>query len=1803
MWKYNSDFNKWSSTDDKLTKSDFNYLKQELKSTRLYSKCLSGATYLPVNDLSNIYDIIEEYQFRNWYIPQIVGSAYSVSTIPPQDATPITNSSSYDFYNKSLSEYGLTLKNLFTPSRLIKDSLENYNYVDVSTTEPIDLSLITDPYYIDDVRLKEGHKVLVKDQITVVTLLNSIDPNTYFTGNYTTSQDFGATIEYQYFDESNGIYTYKNGKLIRDLILDDYQRCIRFSTNVKLGTSNAGKQFHLSRLLDGFYPTTSLTQPIEFKEKKNWILRNRVDYNNLFEINYYDVIKNGTQSYTFENITYTIPTRTISVGEFGVILNTQEGKSNIIKNKYKVNLRGISETSQYYWICGDSNTLLKVRKHDFEIERIKIEDIISIQPQIIKTNIYSVSFFNDLRGVIVGELNTILVTKNGGHTWTRIELDDFNSYNYNKVLFTTATSFFIAGNTGVLIEMVDTIDGWVAYKRRVSKKIDDDDEYILVDNINDIYKTTLTTWSASYSYSTYSIPTNKELLFLATNNGNIIAYDINNSFSDLGTDFIYFDFSKYYGDIRNITRRKDTDYFYFTGTDTITNQDGIFSFDINNFQYLGTGSSYSNTTVGLTAANFDYAIYPNEIFDYDGSELIICGNTSLLQSSTYSVLDFNILDPTFEEKLKSKLLVLDYDIASKLNFFTDAGDYRLPNSLTFSDASLVGSYLAFDPLIISATAPSFMTQSETNWITYWSDRQKTFQFYTNTPMDESVTVLMSTTFSYSSVSTSTTISSITGSASQISYLAPTITISNSVKSVSIKNAGTGYATSSNVSTTGGSGTGLKVDIKAPLGLITSVKIVDGGYGYNGGDVVIINGGVGGTIKIDSVKNSSQSRYDSQGLPYISTPTSAYDIYIYDYLMVYKVSTSYPVSIGDIIQFNSSVVDGQFMVNKIETLSGDNYIYMFTDFNGNITKELQTTTYSITLTNLNRYQTMDELTYRFNEHPIGNAYKLEYSDSYGNVLSSTSSIIKISADFNYLTSYYNLGTNVIIGGNYSEMKYTSGFLNFGYSPTYNLLSYLEGINGIGDLNPTFYATKEYLAMPEYRNIPLGSLTSTTAYIDSNGMTASYDLNKQGNKITFGKDLYLEWNSILLNTFVDVIIHGTTDYTTERLLVMDKYYDEANNAYVIDFHKRLNFTLYDPAILSGTLDIISRRHLSQISDDLQELNNIQRTKGKSNSWKDQGSFVYESYENELNFKIPTDSYAKVLLSDASTVSKLSAIIYVDYKNELAMNITRLAKEYSIPILNTSQTGPGSSIYNPGKLYISCSQKHELITGDGVNLEFTGATGSSQQLNQQYFGYHPVIKVTDYDFVVNIDYGTTPLLGNDIGYVKYTRQDPFLNYQPVDLIDYGVDKRGKQSIELTIENLKISGSVYSLIDIDYDKYRYRLIDGLNLEIITLSYPWILEAEISGAIIGINSGELIWYKGTWECGRWFGGTWHSGVWMGGDWYGGTWNSNIINDRILSVTVDTKTIDNERSIWYGGRWYTGTWNNGTWNNGRWYSGTWNNGVWYKGTWNDGTWNSGLFEGGIWVLGTWNTGIFNCNSDPAYWLDGEWNGGDFENGMWYDGTWQQKNGESRFGTKSFNSRTATWQGGYWLSGSFYSKLNTNDSGQLDVSDTHKYSIWKTGKWLSGEWYGGIAYNMDWKLGTWYGGILEDIQVVGIDTLNNTFTLNGIFKFNIGDDIYIVDNQVGGTYSTFGSNEEPGRYKVIFVEENGITLNHPYETTTIHVNYQLSGTSVNLVETNLRVVSRFTNLNWKSGIWTNGLFDSGLWEGGIWYNGVFSGTWM
>ena len=1711
MWVYNSDYSKWEASGDKLSLSNYELLKQELSSVRFYSKCLSGATYLPVKNTSNIYDILGDFQPRNWYL-STNGSQYSNTGVPPEHPQPIFATTSYDYYTRYLGEYGLTLKNLFTPNRLIKDAIKNYLEVDVATTEPlVDLTLFSANRVIDGIKLKNGHRVLIKDQKERVTLPNTTDPNSYFSSPYDVVANFGATIEYEIFSSSNGIYAFKDGLLSKTDELNVYEDCIRYSVVVKNGNNNFDKQFHLKRLLNGYFPTSSLQDPVEFEEGKNWLLRNKVDYNNLFEINYYDVIKHPIQTYYIDGITYSIPERTISVGEFGIILNNQAGVSNIIYNKYKVNLRSISQTSKYYFISGDDGVLLKVRKHDFLIERINLNTT---------NNLMSVSFFDDLKGVVVGDLNSVYITDNGGMDWQTLKIAAFDAYYFTKVIYYSPSAFFASGNVGVFVEFKRDIYGWTAFKRRISRFIDDDDEYLLVDNINDIYYTTMTTWGLSYSYSTQSIPVDKAMLFIVADDSKIIVHDIN-SFTNF--DFLYLDFPVKYGDIRNITRKFSTNEFYFTGIEETTGNSGLFSFDLTNFQYIGVGSSYSNTISSTYSPSYESDLYGNEIYDYLAQDLIVCGNTSLLETTTYSTpLNFDVLDQNFENRLKSKLLYLDYDAGSKLNFFTDFGEYRLPNSLTFSFTASVGTNFDFTSIIYGATAPSFMTQSEVSWLDYWRDSQMTFEYYSTNPMTESTKVLISTSFSYTGFDSTFTASSVSNNVSDFMNLMPTIT------------------------------------------------------------------------------EDGHSRFYGIGLTAISVPGTASDIHLYDYLMVSKLPISFKVSVGDVIRMKSDVVEANFITNRIETISGDNYVYMFTEFNDNMTTQLSST-YSgvVTLTNLNCYNNSTELEQRFNLHPISKAYSLTYD--------GTNSVVQIDPEFNNFTSYYNLATNVNTHYSTFTMSYTSGFLKFGYTPTYNLLDYLESINDIGDPNPKFYANKEYYAMPDLRDIPMPgiySFTLSTVYIDYNGMTAAQGLtvsSRQDNKILFGGDLKLEWESIFINTFVDINLYATASTTTtDRALVTKKYKLTdvvAGDYYVVEFHKQLNYVIGDPLY---KCDIISRRKLYQISDDLQQLNLIQRPVKNTSYLGGSGTNLwfadYNQFQREMNFKVNTDSYAKIMMSDYDTIQSLSAILYTDYKNEYSMNITRLGVEFNIPILNTANFG--------GKLFISCSEKHGLKDDDGVVLEFNGGTGSSADINQDYFGYHPVKKVNEYNFYIDYPYGNPTLVGNDSGYVKYYKQDPFLNYQPIDLLEVGIDKRNKIAIELTAENTVQTGFTYSLRNVDYSKYRFRLVDGLNIESLAVNYPWIYEAEISGAVIGQQSDQLVWYKGNWECGRWFGGIWNSGYWKSGDWYGGTWNSKLVKDNFINVEVDNNSSGLSHSTWINGRWYDGTWNNGTWANGRWYGGTWNNGTWYKGIWNDGTWNNGKFNGGIWVLGTWNNGIFNTDNEPSYWIDGYWYGGDFENGMWYNGLFEQRNSESRFGVKAFNSRTATWHGGKWVSGSFHSKLNVNDAGQYDVSDVHKYSIWYTGQWFSGDFYGGVAYNMDFKSGTWHGGILEDIQVIGltgsVSTSENYFTLNGIFKFNIGDEVTIIDNQIGNTYSQYGSNNSPQKYTVLYTVED--TLN---KRTDVYVNRNIILSVASPTDVGIRFVSRFGNCNWKSGIWTNGIFNSGLWEGGIWYNGVFgiNAIWM
>lgn len=84
------------------------------------------------------------------------------------------------------------------------------------------------------------------------------------------------------------------------------------------------------------------------------------------------------------------------------------------------------------------------------------------------------------------------------------------------------------------------------------------------------------------------------------------------------------------------------------------------------------------------------------------------------------------------------------------------------------------------------------------------------------------------------------------------YAGPVYKISN------IVSAGTGYTTTTNVETMGGSGSGLKLDVVANVtGGITGVTIVARGDGYRAGDIVNVIGGTSNNARV-KILNVQQS---------------------------------------------------------------------------------------------------------------------------------------------------------------------------------------------------------------------------------------------------------------------------------------------------------------------------------------------------------------------------------------------------------------------------------------------------------------------------------------------------------------------------------------------------------------------------------------------------------------------------------------------------------------------------------------------------------------------------------------------------------------------------------------------------------------------------------------------------------------------------------------------------------------------------------------------------------------------------------
>lgn len=1851
MWIQNSNTGKWGKSSEKLNKDIYNLLRQELDKMRFYSKCFDGTSYLPINNLDDIYDKLKFVDDKTWYLGS---STYSV----PATGDNIINKNTQEEYYKYLLEDGMTIKNLFTDEKVIENSIDNYLEVDLISTEELDdLTGDKKGLFIDGLRVKEGHRVLIKEQKTFITLGNFVNPDTYFIGNYYVVSEDVTTTEYFYYNELNGIYIFNNNKLVKSDELNNYETNLRYSVVAKLGNENFDKQFHLSRLKNGYYPLTGNNEPIEFLEKHNWVLRNQLEYQNVLEVNYYDVIKHGVEIVG----SYSVPERTVSVGDFGSIINNQDGVSSVIKNKFKADFRGIDEVDGYYWICGQEGTLLKVSKVDFSIISVNLDTFQTLN---------SISFFNNSRGVTVGDYNTVYHTFNGGVSWKKIDIKGFEDFIFNKVLYYSLETFYVVGNNGVFLEFIYNSSQWTINKRRPLKKVDNNDEFYVVEDIRDIIQTDLNSWSLSYGFATSStINSDKKGLMMIGNNNTLFFYDINNFVPN--EDYIFISFENNnnvnnVGNLKTAVKRNDDIYIYSEDKST------TYKFDINDFNTINENSNILEAIPTISIEVDELSGDYNKFYNFNDDELILTGDNSTLKGYTYSLNTYD-LDPNFGASFNSKMLFMDYDIASKLNFFDNDSSYRLPSKF----------YHSTYPDIASTQLSVHSIPGEMSWLDYMKDENKTFKY--NTALTTANQVIISTTFSSYTVggSESNIIiinsgSDVTNKLGDISNLAPSFI--STTASIIAPTSSYGLYLYDNLMilktdtaiTPVESGEVFHMDCSLLSGNFVVNRIEDFGsdrylYFYSNFTGHIINqlDIISGSISFTNLNRFESENdqelvnqfnihpihdgYEASFLQEVNTDVtvnsilmdfpngvSTYTNWLFDGIFAtisnfikstfpttlytsasYSVRTNNPgntylytpyVNGVDYLSFvynyggsSQPFTSGSYSFIQVQGLSASTWevlqtinipsfpsfsgislnipiLYDYDQFRFRFFESEGIPVFPGTGPTVSRYIMIDDimLTSNTNIDVDLNSYGVSYSSI---------DAIQIEALFNEKTAYYNLQAEVDFEGTFNnvyDMKYTESFLDFGYSPMYNLEDYLYNVN-----STTFVPSKVFGSMPVYNGLPYGNS----------------GINISSNKMVFNTGYKFEYDTVWVNTFVNITVYGDTTETTEKMLVLKKYYDEIDDRYIIEFSKKIN----EPSNPTS-VDIYSRRTLTEISSDLRELNNIHKGE-KQISY---GSNLFYNLENELNFKFSTENYTKIFLSDSDIKKNLTSIVYIDNKNQLSMNIIDLGEEINLNITNIANYF--------GNVQIWTSGPHKLSVGDYLFVDDTDKT---------YGGIHIVKMVINEDKFVS----ESPFIGAATigGTIQHFDFDEYLNYEPTDIIDVGIDKKGKIAVDIQPENiLENSDETVSLINLNLNKYKFKLIDNLSIIDISNKYKWILEAELEDALIGQDSeGNLQWYKGIWHCGRWFGGKWYSGTWRSGQWYGGEWYSVQVDSNPIKAKPNLKASNVSFSTWFDGDWRGGTWFNGTHHDGDWYDGEWQNGLWNNGQFHQGQWLNGEFSGGTWILGNWYNGKFNCDSDLSIWVDGSWNGGDFECGIWKNGTFNQLQGNiSRFGTKSTNSRKSIWETGKWFNGEFHSLLNIDDEGNTIVSASHKLSIWQTGTWNNGSWYGGTAYQMNWNSGTWFDGILREIFIVGLFHSNhasapinteNTILLRGLWNFNRNEEFWLIDNQ-DGIEIALGSNDLPKKYLVKGVNQLPATNPGEENLTEIYVYTDLSsitgfGYSYNpnppnigwypdpISDSNHSLVSYFQKADWKAGLWQNGIFDGDLFRGGMWMNGVFlSGNW-
>jgi hypothetical protein len=1438
MWHYNKDLLSWSLRKDTLEVENYRAIRQSLEATRLYAKCFSGALWQTSRDLENLFPSIQYLsQTSSWHFSTSSGS-YSLGFTTSLGSTPITSDSFTQYYHYN-EELGFSNRGYFSPNSAIRENITPVS-VDLATTTHIDNLLGEKPsLLIDGVFVKEGQTILVKDQKTEVGLSASVDTS-LFSEIYYLISDEGVDKKWFYYNSQNGIYKYTSGLLVKEPITS-YTFSKGLLIDVKSGSLNRDKYFTPRRFRTGYYPLEG--ENFEFSQTPSYLIKNKFEYNNLFEVGYNDIIRHTSLTIG----SYSIPERVVSVGDFGTILLYESGTSSLIPNKISTKLTSIENTKSYYWICGRESTLLKIDKVTLEVSYIELDSV---------KNFTSISFFSDLYGCLVGEFGEIWLTGNGGLDWTKLELETINNQvNLNRVLFYNISEIYIIGDSGTFLTLIETPSGWQVSKVDIFRQDSAVDTYTLTPHLRDFIYLDITGWTLSSQKRDQ-----KELLLITSDSDNLFVWNKNN--------FATYSFLVLESSITNLSARSLTN----IGSQITLAGRELYSFDLKSYDFITT--SNTNVLRGPTYSKLS-DLYINRIKSWNNAEFLVASNYST--SKSYDSASFSLITDyakLYTDTISSRFLILNYDLASKVNFHDYLGNYRLPVSTTISVVGFTLSDVTF------ATLPG-----QTSWIDYWKNTLLTFEYYTS--FSSSNVVEISTIFNYSGATNSFFVTD--------EGATPSLTEQNIDPDTSL------------------------IYIKK---LVPTVKFDRDSYYVEGSDPIDINF------------------------------ATSYNCWIGDFVIVFKlVNVDFDGSLfkkGDILNINSTSISANLMINKIFRYMSSNptpiFLYCYHNFSSDIISSLRATGFSVK--NLNVFSSAQDFVNNFSLHPLSVGYEIGL----------TQSQIKIEGHLNNKTAYYNLAQNIIHDSTTYSFVYGESFFDFGYTPTYNIYDFLSRIDPV-----SFTSSKFFGAMPRYQNIPALDVDLDSSWTSSSNLILCDD-TKLSNRLVFGKNLKFEWESIWINTFVDVVVKTSNygDFLTEKCLVEGKKYLPEKDSYIVEFNKPINRELlvYNQLTSINFVNILSRNSLLQISSDLQELNNINRN---LNTKQIQWPYTFDVYQNEITQKFPTDSYCKILLSDPDIKSNITSIIWEDSRSKLSNVLINPLGDDLLKILPVDLSRVGSD-----------RGQKDLVELSPNNYRVTSPTASlvNVDMNKLRFRFTDGLTLSKmlekYSWIVESEV-SDGLVGEDSnGLIFYS----------------GIWRCGRW----------FSGTWYSGQWLAGDWY-----GGV------WNSNWI---KTRGRDILVDSTQVD-TQSLWYSGRWFDGTWNGGTWLGGRKYLGTWNGGLWNS----------------GIWNDGVWNGGQFRGGIWVSGLWNSGLFNTDV-NPSYWLDGQFRGGDFENGRWFDGQFSQysrssrfGTRASGNSKAIWETGEWISGEFFSGRQTDSSGNNQVSDIH--------RWSQFKSGNWASGQFWGGIVLN----------------------------------------------------------------------------------------------------------------------------------------------------------------------------------